>query len=222
MNQEVETFIRHYNNYQQDDWTEWLGAVEFQYNNKKHMATEWTPFKLNFGRHLWKGNLVIQMEFLKLEEFLTELQQSREKATKLMEEAQKNMKRQFDKKRRNLQGLKVRDNVWLENKNTHLNQLLKKLDQKRYRSFRTSKDISLGVFQLELPEGWMIHNVFNKDLLTKCKALQFKEQHMDLAPPLTIINEEEEYEVEEVWKHRKQGRGTQYLVHWKGYMLWDI
>jgi len=32
-----------------------------------------------------------------------------------------------------------------------------------------------------------------------------------------IINEEEKYEVEEVRKHRKHGRGTQYLVHLKGY-----
>jgi len=94
---------------------------------------------------------------------------------------------------------------------------LKKLDQKRYRPFRISKDIGLGAFQLELPEGWMIYNVFNEDLLTKCKALQFKGQHMDPAPPPTIINEEEEYEVKEVWKHRKRGRGTQYLIHWKGY-----
>ena len=32
-----------------------------------------------------------------------------------------------------------------------------------------------------------------------------------------IINEEEEYKVEEVWKHRKHGRGMQYLVYWKDY-----
>ena len=82
-----------------------------------------------------------------------------------MEEVQKMMKRQFDKRRRNPQGLKVGDNVWLENKNIHLNQLSKKLDNKRYRPFRISKDIGLRVFQLELPEGWMIHNVFNEDLL---------------------------------------------------------
>ena len=54
-------------------------------------------------------------------------------------------------------------------------------------------------------------------LLTKCKAPQFKEQHIDLALPPTIINEKEEYEVKKVQKHRKQGRGTQYLVHWKDY-----
>ena len=47
--------------------------------------------------------------------------------------------------------------------------------------------------------------------------LNFKGQHKDSTPLLMIINEEEEYEVEEVRKHRKCGRGTQYLVHWKGY-----
>jgi len=28
---------------------EWLAAAEFQYNNKKHVATGYTPFELNFG-----------------------------------------------------------------------------------------------------------------------------------------------------------------------------
>jgi len=60
---------------------------------------------------------VVQTEFPRLEGFLTGLQKSWEQATKLIEEVQKNMKRQFDKKRRNSQGLKVEDNVWLENKN---------------------------------------------------------------------------------------------------------
>ena len=38
-----------------------------------------------------------------------------------MEEAQKNMKKQFNKKRRNPQELKVGNNVWLENKNIYSN-----------------------------------------------------------------------------------------------------
>ena len=60
INQEIGTFLWHYVNYQQDNWTDWLAAVEFQYNNKKHVATERTPFKLNFGRHSWKGDLMVQ------------------------------------------------------------------------------------------------------------------------------------------------------------------
>jgi len=47
----------------------------------------------------------MQTEFPKLEEFLISLQRSWEEATKAMEGAQETMKKQFDKKRRNLQGL---------------------------------------------------------------------------------------------------------------------
>ena len=130
-----------------------------------------------------------------------------------MEEAQKNMKRQFDKRRQNPQGLKIGDNMWLENTNIQLNQPSKKLDNKRYGPFRISKDIGSEAFQLELPEGWPIHNMFNKDLLTQCVEPKFKSQHEELALPPMIINKEEEYEVKEVRKHRKRGRGTQYLVH---------
>ena len=91
------------------------------------------------------------------------------------------------------------------------------MDNKRYGPFRISKNIGLEVFQLELPEEWVIHKVFNEDLLTQCVELKFKEQHRELAPPSTIINEEVEYEVEEIRKHRKHGKGMQYLVYWKGY-----
>ena len=107
--------------------------------------------------------------------------------------------------------------MWLENKNIHLNKPLKKLDQKRYRPFRILKDISLGAFQLKLPERWIIYNMFNKDLLTRYNKPQFKGQHIEPVPLLTIINEEEEYKVKEVWKHRKWSKGMQYLVHWKDY-----
>ena len=95
---------------------------------------------------------MVQTEFPKLEEFLIGLQRSWKEATKSIKAAQKSMKKQIDKKKRNSQGLKIGDNMWLENKNIHLNRLSKKLDQKRYRSFRISKNISLEAFQLELSE----------------------------------------------------------------------
>ena len=51
----------------------------------------------------------------------------------------------------------------------------------------------------------MIHNMFNEDLLTQYREPQFVGQHIELAPLLDIINEKEEYEVEEIRKHQKQG-----------------
>ena len=106
------------------------------------------------------------MDIPQVEDFLIGLQKSWEQATKVMEEAQKNIKKQFNKKRRNPQGLKIGDNMWLENKNIYSNRPSKKLDNKRYRSFRILRDIGSRAFQLELPEGWMIHNIFNEDVLT--------------------------------------------------------
>ena len=47
--------------------------------------------------------------------------------------------------------------------------------------------------------------MFNEDLLIKCRELYFLGQHMELAPPSDIINEEEEYEMEEIRKYRKRG-----------------
>ena len=121
MNQEIGTFLQHYMNYQQDDWTEWLAAAEFSYNDKKHAATNRTPFELNFGRHPWKGDLMVQTKTPQVEEFMKKLQESWEQAMHTMEEAQKNIKQQFDKKKRNPQGLKVGDYMWLENKNIQSN-----------------------------------------------------------------------------------------------------
>ena len=85
----------------------------------------------------------MQTEFPKLEDFLIVFQRSWEEA----------MKRQFDKKRQNLQELKAGNNVWLETKNIHLNRPSKKLDQTRYGPFKISQDIGQGVFQLKLLEG---------------------------------------------------------------------
>ena len=111
INQEIGIFLRYYVNYQQNNWTEWLVAAEFQYNNKRHIATGWTPFELNFGRHSWKGNLTMQTEFPMLEEFLISLQKNWEEATKAIDIAKEMMKRQFNKKRWNLQDLKEEDDI---------------------------------------------------------------------------------------------------------------
>jgi len=72
---------------------DWLAAAEFQYNDKKHAATGKTPFELNFGRHPWKGDFMVQTGVPQVEEFLMGLQKSWEQATKAMEKAQKSMKK---------------------------------------------------------------------------------------------------------------------------------
>ena len=79
INQKVKAFLRHYVKYQQNNWTEWLVAVEFQYNDKKHTAIGRTLFELNFGQHPQKENLTVKTELPKLEDFLKDYKKVRTK-----------------------------------------------------------------------------------------------------------------------------------------------
>ena len=60
-------------------------------------------------------------------------------------------------------------------------------------------------YQLALPRAWTIHNVFHSSLLTPYKetpehGAQFQ------CPPLELIGNEEEYEVEQIINHQHHGR----------------
>ena len=79
------------------------------------------PFELNFGRHLQKVDLTVKTELPKLENFLEGLQKSWDTTRKLMEMEKEAIKKQFNRKRQNLQELKAGDNVWLEAKNIQFN-----------------------------------------------------------------------------------------------------
>jgi len=49
INQELEQYLRVFINHRQKQWPNWLGMVEFAYNNKIHAVTKILPFKANYG-----------------------------------------------------------------------------------------------------------------------------------------------------------------------------
>jgi len=51
VNQELEQYLRVFINHRQEQWPDWLGTAEFTYNNKIHMATKVSPFKVNYGQN---------------------------------------------------------------------------------------------------------------------------------------------------------------------------
>src|SRR5260370_34177425 len=51
INQCVEQYLPNFCSYQQDDWVDWIGLAEFQYNNLIHKTTQVTPFYANYGFH---------------------------------------------------------------------------------------------------------------------------------------------------------------------------
>ena len=51
INQEIEQYLYLYVDYKQSDWAEWLAMAKFVYNNRKHSATKFSPFYVNYERH---------------------------------------------------------------------------------------------------------------------------------------------------------------------------
>ncbi|KAJ2925408.1 hypothetical protein H1R20_g11659, partial [Candolleomyces eurysporus] len=50
-NQTLETYLRAYCSYQQDDWVDYLPLAEFVFNNTENSSTKKTPFFANHGYH---------------------------------------------------------------------------------------------------------------------------------------------------------------------------
>jgi Chromo (CHRromatin Organisation MOdifier) domain len=112
----------------------------------------------------------------------------------------------------------VGQKVWLEGTNLKTSHPTKKFALKCYGPFSIMDVISPVVYCLTLPPSWKIHNVFHVSLLTLYKEME--EHGPNFAePPPKLIEEQEEYKVEQVLTSRLYGRWKklQYLIHWKGY-----
>ena len=107
--------------------------------------------------------------------------------------------------------------VWLDAENLNTEWPNAKLANKWVRPFIVLEKVGTSAYRLNLPVTWKIHPVFNKALLMPYKEGQFPNQERDEHPPPELINDHEQYGVEEILKSRKHRQGIRYLVKWEGY-----
>src|SRR5690606_32163553 len=116
---------------------------------------------------------------------------------------------------------KVNDMVWLNRKFIKTQRPSSKLDHQRLGPFKILEKIGTRAYKLELPTTMaQIHPVFHVSLLEK--DIPNDIEGRVTPPPLPIlVNNEEEYEVEEILNSRIRNNQLQYLIHWKGYSIAD-
>ena len=131
--------------------------------------------------------------------------------------------RMTERRRTTFTPFKKGDKVWLDTRNVKTN-YHKKIAPKREGPFEIMKVLGPVTYQLKLPETWKIHNVFHAALLRQYWETEVYGANYPRPPP-ELVEGEEVYEVENILKHRRQGRGYQYYVKWKGYpieeALWE-
>ncbi|EAS27179.3 uncharacterized protein CIMG_12581 [Coccidioides immitis RS] len=104
---------------------------------------------------------------------------------------------------------KYKNNQELYNKRLKKQNLHEKLDFKKLEPYKIMKWIGRVNYKLQLPKKMRIHPIFHVSLLEKA-LLHAREMPME-------INEEQEYEVEQILDHQKISRKLHYLVKWKWY-----
>ena len=74
------------------------------------------------------------------------------------------------------------------------------------------------MYRLELPPAWKIFNTFHTALLSPYKETEDHGVNFTEPPP-DLVEDQEEYEVEQILDTRLFGRWKkrQYLIKWKGY-----
>src|SRR5271154_1109525 len=217
VNQEIEVYLSIYCSRYPTDWTEKIHLMEFTHNNRRHAERKHSPFELMFGEP--PKTLPTSFEktnFPNIELRMQGLIKDREEALSAHELA---ARRIADMRRNTFKPFALGDNVWLDNRNIKTTNN-PKIGPRREGPFRISEVLGPLTYRLDLPNTWKVHNVFHATLLRPYVENAIHGTNYP-RPPSELVDSEEVYEVERILKHRKRGRGYQYLILWRGYPISD-
>jgi hypothetical protein len=193
--------------------------VEFTYNNQEHSATKCSPFFANYGKHLNEGtNQNLQVKSQSAIELAEQMRGVHEEVRAAISHAQRLMKTQYDKQRKDSRDYQQGDRVWIDGKEITTDRPMKKLDDRRYGPFLVEQKIGEAAYLLRLPAMWKgIYPVINEGRLSPYTVPTSSLQKQPPPPPVVIVEGQEEYEVATIHGKKRSRNRDLYLVEWVGY-----
>jgi transposase InsO family protein len=196
VNQTLKQYLRHYVNYQQNDWAGLLPTAQLAYNNAAHSTTNETPFFANYGYHpVVYGEpigktAVAESARLKA----TGLKQLHLQLSRDIDFVNLRMKKYYDQQHEEGPDLRRGEKVYLLRRNIKTKRPSDKLDHLRLGPFKIEEKLGPVSYRLKLPYSMRkLHPVFHISLLEPAP------ENAELAMNVEIAEEtENEYEVEEI------------------------
>jgi hypothetical protein len=232
-NQRVQAYVRHFTDYAQSNWVQLMPMAKLALNNQDAASTGVSPFFLDHGYHARTGTeltlppLHEDIETARnpqeiAEATIAKLSEALSFAQAMMASSQELQERQANLHRDPSWAYKVGDKVWLDLRHLRTDRPSRKFAE-QHAMFTVTKVISSHAYKLDTPEG--TRSVFHTMYLRPASCDPFPSQVVDdTQPPAILVDDEPEWEVEEILQERmKRGRGRggpmrkQYLVKWTGY-----
>lgn len=216
-NQTLETYLRAYVSYQQDDWVDYLPLAEFAFNSHVNSSTNQTPFFSNYAFHpTFEPQLTDRSTVPAAADLAQRLERLHDELRAELKEAQDRQSQAYNRHVAAAPKFVPDQLVWLLRRNIKTTRPSGKLDHRRLGPFPISRAISDSAYQLRLPSYLSrLHPVFHVSLLEPYSDPSEFHPHstphpfdVDLdTPPDTIAS---------ILDSRKLGQRYEYLVRWKG------
>ena len=214
LNRILENYLRAYTSLEQMNWAKLLPSAEFAYNNSRSSSTKITPFMALYGYNpelrIDVVDTVTPGETPAARDRVVRLQELR---NRLQEELLKSQERQakYYNQRHQPKLFKRNDLVKLSTRNLRLKD--KKLQPKWVGPFKILERIGSQAYRLVLPEKYdRLHDVFPVQFIE-----DYRPREGQPLLPLPDLEEDTEWEVEEVKDKATIDKQIHYLVKWEGW-----
>ena len=165
INQKLEQYLRVFIDHRQEQWPDWLGMAEFAYNNKIHITTKISPFKVNYGqdpRMGFEGRRKGKYEVAG--KFVERMKKIQEEAKAALGKVQEEMKKFVNRRQREEEEYRVGNLVLLSTKDLKWQikgRRSEKLTEHFVGPYKVKEIVSSNAIELELPKFIRIYPVVN-------------------------------------------------------------
>jgi len=223
VNQNVERYLQFFCSYMQNDWAKLLLMIEFVDNNALFSVIFSIPFFLNKDFHSCMSFELDVSEYessrerlqtTKAENISEHMNKTLKFARESLVKTREQMMKQVNKHRKEVD-YKVESKMFLNERNIVTARSFKKLDDKMLDSF-TNLDLIDSSYKLKLSESMHVHDVFHPDLL-RSAVDDFLPGQKNEPSDSIVINDEDEWKIDNILNFRWYRRRLQYRVKWNDY-----
>ncbi len=223
VNQNVERYLWFFCLYMQNDWAKLLLMIEFVDNNALFSVIFSISFFLNKDFHScmsFKLNTIKYESFherlqaIKVENISEHINKILTFAREFLVKTRKQMIQQANKHRKEVD-YEIESKMFLNEWNIITARSFKKLDDKML-DFFINLDLVDSSYKLKLSETMHVHDVFHSDLLHLIINDFLPDQKNESFKSI-VINDEDEWKIDDILNSRWYRRRLQYKVKWNDY-----